>query len=435
MEAIVGLLSVAGLLLMLGAGVPVGISLGLVGVLGMYFGLTPAFAFGQLRSLPFAVTSNYGFAILPLFVLMGIVAERSGLTMKMFEAANAWLRSVKGGLYQVVIVGSAMFAAISGSTMVNAIVFTRMAYPEMARHGYSRSLSLGCIAAAGGFAAMIPPSATMVIYAIMTDQSVGQLLIAGIIPGLVSALTYVFGIMILVRIWPNLAPKTLERMPLRQRMIALSWVWPIAVLFIIVMGGIYAGLFPPSAAGAVGAAGAILIGILYKRGELLSWLPLSLREAAYISCTIFVILIGGLMFSRMLVAVGIIPEMVAFFRSFDLGPVGFLIGVSIFLILLGCVLDTTSMLVVTLPFLFPISQEVGVNPIWFGIIVVKLIEISVITPPIGLNLFAVQSAAGPDTSFGMIVRGVIPFLVIEFLLLIALIAFPAISLWLPGTLM
>lgn len=319
--------------------------------------------------------------------------------------------------------------------MVNAIVFTRMAYPEMVRHGYSRSLSLGCIAAAGGFAAMIPPSATMVIYAIMTEQSVGQLLIAGVIPGLVSALTYVFGIMILVRIWPSLAPKALTRMPLRQRLYALTWIWPIAFLFIIVMGGIYAGLFPPSAAGAVGAAGAILIAVLYKRGALLSWLPTSLREAAYISCTIFVILIGGLLFSRMLVAVGIIPEMVSFFRSFDLGPVGFLIGVSIFLILLGSVLDTTSMLVVTLPFLFPISQEVGVHPVWFGIIVVKLIEISVITPPIGLNLFAVQSAAGPDTSFGMIVRGVLPFLVIEFLLLIALIAFPAITLWLPGTLM
>lgn len=435
MEATIGLLSVGGLLLMLVAGVPVGVSLGLVGVAGMYFGLSPNFAFGQIRSLPFSVTSSYAFAILPLFVLMGIVVERSGLTTKMFEAANAWLRSVKGGLYQVVIVGSAMFAAISGSTMVNAIVFTRMAYPEMVKHGYSRALSLGCIASAGSFAAMIPPSATMVIYAIMTEQSVGQLLIAGIIPGAVSALTYVVGVMILVRIWPNLAPKALERMPLGQRLHALVWVWPIALIFTLIMGGIYAGAFPPSAAGAIGAAGAILISVLYKRGKIFGWLPLSLREAAYISCAIFVILIGGLLFSRMLVAAGIIPEMVAYFRSFDLGPVEFLIGASILLILLGCVLDTTSMMVVTLPFLFPISQEVGVDPIWFGIIVVKLIEISVITPPIGLNLFAVQSAAGPGTSFGLIVRGVIPFLFIELLLLAALIAFPAIVLWLPGTLL
>jgi C4-dicarboxylate transporter, DctM subunit len=365
---------------------------------------------------------------------MGIVAERSGITMKLFDAANAWLRSVRGGLYQVVIVGSAMFAAISGSTMVNAIVFTRMAYPEMLRYGYSRSLSLGCIAAAGSFAARIPPSATMVIYAIMTEQSVGQLLLAGIVPGVISALAYAFGIMVMVRLWPSLAPSVLQKMPLRERMMALTWVWPIALLFLLVMGGIYGGFFAPSAAGAVGAVGAILIGILFKRGDLLGWLPVSLREAAYISCTIFVILIGGLLFSRMLVAAGIIPEIVAYFRTFDLGPVGFLIGVSILLLALGSLLDTTSMMVVTLPFLFPISQEVGVNPVWFGIIVVKLIEISVITPPIGLNLFAVQSAAGPEAGFGTIVRGVIPFIFIELWVLAALIAFPALSLWLPGAL-
>lgn len=433
-ETLVGLVSVGSMLFLLVCAVPVGIVLGIVGVAGMYFGLSPSFAFGQLRSLPFAVSSNYAFAILPLFILMGIVAERSGITIKLFDAANAWLRSVKGGLYQVVIVGSAMFAAISGSTMVNAIVFTRMAYPEMQRYGYSRSLSLGCIAAAGSFAAMIPPSATMVIYAIMTEQSVGQLLLAGIIPGIISALAYALGIMAMVRLWPTLAPKALQKMPLRQRMVALTWVWPIALLFLLVMGGIYGGFFPPSAAGAVGATGAILIGILYKRGDLFSWLPVSLREAAYISCTIFVILIGGLLFSRMLVAAGIIPEIVAYFRAFDLGPVGFLIGVSILLLILGALLDTTSMLVVTLPFLFPISQEVGVNPVWFGIIVVKLIEISVITPPIGLNLFAVQSAAGPQASFGTIVRGVIPFIGIELLVLAALITFPALTLWLPGAL-
>lgn len=433
-ETLVGLLSIGGMLFLLVCAVPVGIVLGVVGVAGMYFGLSPSFAFGQLRSLPFAVSSNYAFAILPLFILMGIVAERSGITVKLFDAANAWLRSVRGGLYQVVIVGSAMFAAISGSTMVNAIVFTRIAYPEMQRYGYSRSLSLGCIAAAGSFAAMIPPSATMVIYAIMTDQSVGQLLLAGIIPGIISALAYALGIMAMVRLWPSLAPKALQKMPLRQRMTALTWVWPIALLFMLVMGGIYGGFFPPSAAGAVGATGAILIGILYKRGDLFSWLPESLREAASISCTIFVILIGGLLFSRMLVAAGIIPEIVAYFRALDLGPVGFLIGVSILLLILGALLDTTSMLVVTLPFLFPISQEVGIHPVWFGIIVVKLIEISVITPPIGLNLFAVQSAAGPQTTFGTIVRGVIPFIGIELVVLAALIAFPALSLWLPSAL-
>lgn len=430
-QTIIGISSVVGMLALLLGGVPVGVALGIVGVGGMYFGLSSSFALGQLRSLPFSVSGNYAFAILPLFVLMGIVAERSGITVRLFDAAHVWLRSVRGGLYQVVIAGSAMFAAISGSTVVNALVFTRMAFPEMVRHNYSRSLSLGCIASAGGFAAMIPPSATMVIYAIMTEQSVGRLLLAGIVPGAISALAYAIGIMVMVRAWPRLAPATLPRMPLQKRLVALTWVWPVALLFVIVMGGIYGGFFPPSAAGAVGAGGVIVIALLVTRGSVGKWMPESMREAAYISCTIFTILIGGLLFSRMLVAVGIIPLIVEFFRSFELGPVGFLIGVSILLIVLGAVLDTTSMLVVTLPFLFPLSQEAGVNPIWFGIIVVKLIEISVITPPIGLNLFAVQSAAGPEATFSEIVRGVIPFLLIELVVLILLIAFPAMSLWLP----
>src|SRR5690625_329269 len=233
--ATIGFSTVGGMILLLLAGVPVGVALGLVGVAGMYFGLAPAFAFGQLRSLPFSVSSNYAFAILPLFVLMGIVAEHSGISRRLFDAANVWLRSFRGGLYQVVIAGSAMFAAISGSTVVNSLVFTRMAYPEMLRHGYPKSLSLGCIASAGSFAAMIPPSATMVIYAIMTEQSVGRLLIAGIIPGILSAASYALGVMLLVRIWPRLAPAAVARAQLRERVVALTWVWPIVLLFAIVM--------------------------------------------------------------------------------------------------------------------------------------------------------------------------------------------------------
>ena len=276
--ALIGFSTVGGMILLLLAGVPVGVALGLAGVAGMYFGLTPAFAFGQLRSLPFSVSANYAFAILPLFVLMGIVAERSGITTKLFDAANVWLRSVRGGLYQVVIVGSAMFAAISGSTVVNALVFTRIAYPQMLRHGYSKSLSLGCIASAGGFAAMIPPSATMVIYAIMTEQSVGRLLIAGIIPGILSAGAYIIGVMIIVRLVPGVAPTAVAPARWRERVVALTWVWPIVLLFTIVMGGIYGGYFPPSAAGAVGAAGAIAIALLFRRGSLRGWFGPSLRD-------------------------------------------------------------------------------------------------------------------------------------------------------------
>lgn len=429
---IVGFACIFVLLLCLVVGVPVGVALGIVGAAGMYVGLSDAFAFSQLRTLPFSVTSNYTFAVLPLFILMGIVAEKSGMSTVLFRAADIWLRPVKGGLYQVVIIGSAVFAAISGSTIVNALVFTRIAYPEMLRHGYSRSLSIGSIAASGGLAAMIPPSITMVIYAIMTDQSVGRMFMAGIIPGLMTAGAYVVGISVIVRIWPHLAPVVATSRPLKEKVSALTWVWPIALVFFIVIGGLYYGLFPPSGAGAAGAAGAILVALLYKKGVFRGWLTKSLSETVIVSCVIFVVLIGGLLFSRMLTVLGVVPALVGVMSSIEISQLEFMLAASLLLIALGAILDTTSMLVVTLPFLYPLSVQAGVDPIWFGIIVVKLIEISVITPPIGLNLFAVMSAVDKETNFGHVVRGVVPFLFIDIILLGVLIAFPSISLWLPS---
>ena len=219
---IVGYAGVILLFLFLGLGVPVAVAMGVVGICGMYFGIGELFVIGQLRTLPFATVNSYGLAVLPLFVLMGVLAEASGITTEVFRTADLWLRRLKGGLYQAVIVGSAAFAAISGSTTVNALVFSRIAFPKMVGLGYSKSLSLGAIAGAGSFAAMIPPSITMVIYAIMTEQSVGQLLIAGLIPGVVTALVYLAGINVLVRIDPRLAPDITEKVSWGERWRALS---------------------------------------------------------------------------------------------------------------------------------------------------------------------------------------------------------------------
>jgi C4-dicarboxylate transporter DctM subunit len=314
----IGYACVFALFLCLALGVPVGVALGLTGVGGMYFGLSEAFAFGQIRTLPFSVAHNYGFAVLPLFVLMGIVAQRSGMTEKLFQATDLWLRSVKGGMYQVVIVGSAIFAAISGSTVVNSLVFTRIAFPEMLKAGYSRSLSIGAIAASGGFAAMIPPSITMVIYGIMTEQSIGRLFIAGMIPGLLSALSYMVVIAVLVRVKPDLSPKIRSLPPLSQKLRSLVWVWPFALIFVVVIGGLYSGMFPPSGAGAVGAAAALAVAFVYRKGKLTGWFLESLRDAAAISCVLFVILIGGMFFSRMLIVLGVIPNMIGLINQFDL---------------------------------------------------------------------------------------------------------------------
>lgn len=422
----------AGLLFVfLAAGIPVGTAMAVIGVGGMYFGVGPMLTMGQLRTLPFAVVNNYSFAVLPMFVLMGVLAESSGITAQLFRAADLWLRRFRGGLYQAVIVGSALFAAVSGSTIVNAVVFTRLAFPEMVRYGYSKSLSIGAIAGAGSFAAMIPPSITMVIYAIMTEQSVGQLLIAGVIPGVMTAAVYLIGVSLLVRFRPSLAPPIREQPTWTERWRAAGEIWPISLLMALVLGGIYTGAFPPSAAGAAGAFGAFCLAVLKKRGFGGGWLGSALRDAASISCVIFVILIGGLLLSRMLAVVGVIDDMVAQITAVASDPVSFMIAASILYVVLGCFLDTTSMMVVTLPFLFPVVVKLGIDPIWFGIVLVKLIEISVVTPPVGINLFAVLGAVGKQATFRDVSFGVIPFILFDLIVLGLLIAFPALATWLP----
>lgn len=427
----IGYLGAALLFVFLAAGIPVGVAMGVIGIGGMLLGAGAALTMGQLAVLPFWVVNNYGFAVLPMFVLMGVLAEASGITTDVFRAADLWLRRFRGGLYQAVIVGSAIFAAISGSTIVNAVVFTRIAFPQMVKFGYSKSLSIGAIAGAGSFAAMIPPSITMVIYAIMTEQSVGQLLIAGVIPGVLTAIVYLGGVAVLVRIRPALAPPIDTPVSWPERWRAAGQVWPILALLFVVLGGIYMGLFPPSAAGAAGAFGAFCLAIAKKRGLRGGWLVPALRDAASISCIIFVILIGGLLLSRMLAVVGVIDDMVAQITAIASTPVGFMILASILYIVLGCFLDTTSMMIVTLPFLFPVVTALEIDPIWFGIVLVKLIEISVVTPPVGINLFAVLGAVGNQADFRHVALGVIPFIVFDLIVLALLIAFPELATWLP----
>ncbi len=427
---LIGYLGGGLLFVFLALGIPVGVSMGVIGIGGMFIGAGELLTYGQLRTLPFAVVNNYGFAVLPMFVLMGVLAETAGLTSQVFYAADLWLRRFRGGLYQAVIVGSALFAAISGSTIVNAMVFTRIAFPQMMKYGYSRSLSIGSIAGAGSFAAMIPPSITMVIYAIMTEQSVGQLLVAGVIPGILTAAIYLVGVYVLVRLRPSLAPPIHAKIDPMERWRALGKIFPISILMLLVLGGIYSGMFPPSAAGAAGAFGAFCI-VIFRKRTFKSWLIPSLQDAASISCIIFVILIGGLLLSRMLVVVGVIDDLVIQITSVASTPVLFMIMASVLYIVLGCFLDTTSMMVVTLPFLYPVVVDLGIDPIWFGIVLVKLIEISVVTPPVGINLFAVLSAVGKGASYGDVSRGVIPFILFDLIVLALLIMFPELATWLP----
>ena len=424
-------IAVVALLVLLALGVPVAVSMGVVGLGGMFIVGGAPLAMTQLQTLPFNLAADYAFAVVPLFVLMGAFAMEGGLARDLYDAAEKWLRHVRGGLFHTTIVASTAFGAASGSSVVNASVFTKLALPEMLRHGYSKRLSAGCICCVGTLDAMIPPSVVMVIYCIVTEQSLGRLMIAGIIPGLLSAVLYIVTVALMVRYKPSLAPAALPKVPLRERVAALKGVWIVTALFFGLMGGIYLGIFSPTAAGAIGAAVALVVVLVRRRLPRSGFLE-ALKSTASITGVLFAVIIGGLLLSRMLVSTGAINELVELVRSYSSSPWLVLAVTVVVYLILGCLVDSTSMMIVTLPFLFPLSQAVGIDPIWFGIIVIQLVELSAITPPVGLNLFATVTASEGQVSIEDVIRGTAPFLILSLLTLVLLVAFPSISLWLPN---
>jgi len=423
-------LAVAALLALLALGVPIGFAMSAVAAAGMYLVTGPTFLLSTFQTLPYNIASQYTFVVIPMFVLMGGISSRAGIISDLYTAAHRVTSGFKGGLFLATLFASAGFAAVSGSTLVSASVFSRMVLPEMKRYGYNIGVSAGCIAAAGTLAAMIPPSISMVLYAILTDQSIGALLIAGVLPGLVTVAAFAIGIRVLLIFRPEWAPDSPVSFTLKEKVKSLGLIWSSALLAFLIIGGIYSGVFPPSAAGAVGAAGAVLIAMMRRRFTMRDF-GQSLTEAARISAVIFIIIIAGLLLSRFLLVSGAISEINNFVIAHSIGKYEFLTVFILICFILGMFVDGVSVLVITLPFLFPIAKGLDINPIWFGVIVTKMIEIAAITPPVGLNLYAVLGSVGRQVSSGQLFRGVVPFILIEIVVLILLIAFPEISLWLP----
>jgi tripartite ATP-independent transporter DctM subunit len=427
----VALVATGGMLALLAIGIPVGLALGLTGFLGLaYIGGLPL-ALAQLQSLPYNLANDYAFAVIPTFVFMGNLALNGGMAKELYAAADRWVGHFRGGLYLSTIAGSTAFGAVSGSTLVNATVFTRVALPEMLRLGYSKKTASACIASVGTLDAMIPPSVAMVVYGILTEQSIGKLMVAGIVPGILSAFAYCALMIVMVRMRPELAPRRMEPATWSERFSSLRGTWSFVLLFLIVMGGIYLGFFSPSASGAVGAFGALLI--LLLRGRLTTHIVReSLGSAAVTTSMLFIIIIGGLMFSRMLLMSGALTSIVDWISGMKLSNLTLIVAICVMYIILGCLTDAISMLIVTLPFVFPIVTKAGMDPIWFGILCVQLLEIGAITPPVGLNLYATVSASNGTVSMEEIVEGIIPFVVLNIVILAVLVAFPQISLWLPS---
>ena len=429
--ATVGVLVAIALAAMLGSGVHIGVALGLSGVWGTFLAIGPDAAWAQLATIPFSTTNSFTLAVIPLFILMGSLATQAGLTTDLYRAAYNWLGRLPGGLAMATTLASAAFGAASGSTVVNAAVFTKMALPQMTSFGYDRRLSAGCIAASGTLASLIPPSILMVIYAILTEQSVALLLVAGLVPGLLSAALYMGGIYAIAKRFPHLAPPSEIRVSWGRRWRSLYGVWGIAFLFLLVIGGIYTGFFVPTYAGAIGAFGAFLIVVAKRRLNARTAVD-TFKDAGVTTSSIFIIVIGGIIFARYLTYTGIVNDITGALLALELGKYTYLFAFAAIYLVLGMLIDPIAIMVITLPVMYPILTQAGFDPIWLGVIAIKLAEVSLITPPVGLNVYVVRSASPIPLKLEEVFAGVMPFLAIDVLTLLLLIAIPEISLFLPS---
>ncbi len=428
---VAGYVVVTLLLVCLAMGVHIGVALGLFGFLGIYLTVGPDAAFAQLAAIPFGTTNSFALAVIPLFILLGSFATVAAITTDLFRTAYLWLGNLRGGLAMATVMSSAAFGAASGSTIVNAAVFTRMAMPEMTRFGYDVRLSSGSIAAAGTLAALIPPSILMVIYAVITEQSIGKLLIAGVVPGILTAVIYCAGIYVIARVRPDIAPLARIQFTWAERLRSLYGVSGILILFTIVVGGIYGGYFPATYAGAVGAFGAFVIALAKRRLRFGSLIEV-LKDAAYTTSVIFIIVVGGIMFARFLTYSGLVTTLSTALLGLGGGQYTYLLGFIVLFVVLGCFIEPIAIMVMTLPIMFPVMKGAGFDPIWLGVIAVKLAEISVLTPPVGLNVFVVKSSSPIPVTLGQVFTGVAPFILLDFLSLGLYVLFPDMILWLPN---
>ena len=427
-EPVIGLIGFGGALLMTLLGVPVGIAMAVAGVVGFAV-LRGLFGAGFiLGTAPFGAVFPYSLSVVPMFVAMGVFAARAGISRGLFDLANAVVGRIRGGLALASIGACALFSAICGSSLATAATMGRIAVPEMRRAGYADSISAASVAAAGTLGVLIPPSVLLVIYALLTETSIGALFAGALIPGLIAVLLYGLAVAISVRLRPGLIDQA--RLPVPEESTQRAGgALPAVLLFVVVIGGLYMGLFSPTEAASVGAVGAFALA-LWRRASLSD-----LREAALettrTSAMIFFILIGAALFNFFLEGTGLSRLLTGWVTESGLSPTVIMLIILLFYIVLGCFMDALSMILLTVPVVFPIVTSLGYDPIWFGIMVVSVAEIALITPPIGINLFVIQGVA-PNLRQSDVMRGVVPFIVADVVRILLLLAFPALVLFLPG---
>jgi len=409
-------------------GVPLAFALGLVGFVAFALAIGSTAASAMVAQITWDTLTSYSLTVLPLFVLMGNLVNHSGLSRELYDASNAFVGHRRGGLAMATILASGGFAAVCGSSIATAATISTIALPSMRRYGYSPALSTGSIAAGGTLGILIPPSVIMVIYGSMTETSIGHLFIAGIIPGILAVLLYMAAVAVFTAVSPDAGPAG-PRMAWLDRFRALRQVWMVLALFVLVIGGIYLGVFTPTEAAGIGAAGAFAVALLRRTLTLRSLIRI-LADTARTSAALMGVLVGALVFSNFVNVTGSPELIVEGLKSLNMPPLAAIAFVLLFYLVLGCVFDALAMILLTIPIVFPLVIGLGFDPIWFGIIVVVVVELSLITPPIGMNLFVIHSVAR-DIPMTEIYRGISPFIAVDIVRLAILVLFPWLVLFLP----
>jgi C4-dicarboxylate transporter DctM subunit len=428
------LVSLGGMLGLIALRVPIGIAMGAVAFLGFWYLRNFNVALSALSDTPFVFAANWDLSAIPMFLLMGAIAGNSGIGTALFRAAHAWFGALPGGLAVATNWACAGFGAASGSSVAAAAVMARLAVPEMLKQKYDKGLATGVCASGGTLDALIPPSITFVIYGVFAEVSVPKLLIAGILPGLLTAAVYMIMIMARCSLNPSLAPPVAfaDRAALwRERRASLAGIWPILVLIVGVIGGLYAGVITPTEGGAVGATLAAVIGIAQRKLTLAGFLD-ALEDAMATTAQLFFVGIGAILYTKFLALSGTADMFKQLIGQWALDPLLLVIAVSVVYIILGTFMDPLGMILLTIPVFVPMFASLDLDLVWFGVLVVKYIGISLLTPPVGFNIYVVASATDNSIPLQTIYRGCYWFLGCEVLIMALLIAFPQISLFLPN---
>lgn len=426
---LVGIIGIVFLIAILFSKFPVAFCMALVGLLGFGYLVSPEAALNIIAKDFYTVFSSYGLTVVPLFVFMGQILFYAGISRKLYDAGNAWLGHYKGGLAMATVGACACFSAICGSTNATAATMATVALPEMKRLKYRDELATGVVAAGGSLGILIPPSVIFIVYGIMTEQSIGKLFMAGIFPGILLAALFILTIYIWVSINPQMAPR-IQKQSLQAKVRSLTGLIEVIILFVIVMGGLFIGVFTPTEAGAVGALGGVVIPLVRRQ---LTWQGFlqALYSSTMTTCMILMIVAGATVFGHFLAVTTIPSVLSSWVVSLPLPSWAVMIVVMFFFFIGGCFMDALGMILLTIPIFFPVAIALGYDPIWFGVVIVLVTELGVITPPVGINVYVVSGIA-KDVPLEIIFKGAIPFVLTLLAYLVLMVLFPQIALFLPN---